>query len=173
MRDAGTEAQARTKRGPDVSPSVNVTPLIDILLVLLIIFMVITPLRPARFKTLVPRPPEDDRVKMSQQTLVVSVEQDLSMKLILGKEVVAEGTVGEAGEVAVRLASEWRERKLRGVWKSELAARSDLAPDERIERTVFVRAPRSVRYGEVARVIDAVKGAGAQPVGLQTDELPQ
>ena len=34
------------------------------------------------------------------------------------------------------------------------------------------RAPRSARYGEVAKVIDAVTGAGAQPVGLQTDELP-
>ena len=172
MGDAGAEAQARAKRGLDVSPSVNVTPLIDILLVLLIIFMVITPLRPARFKTLVPRPPDNIQARISQQTLIVSVERDLSMKLIMGKDVVAEGTVGEAGEVAARLASAWRERKLRGVWKSELAARSDLAPDERIERTVFVRAPRSVRYGEVARVIDAVKGAGAQPVGLQTDELP-
>jgi biopolymer transport protein ExbD len=157
----------------DASPSVNVTPLIDILLVLLIIFMVITPLKPARFKAMVPQRVEDERVKMSQQTLIVSVERDLSLKLLLGKDVVAEGTVGEAGEVAARLASEWRERKLAGKWKTDLAARSDLPPDERIERTVFVRAPRSLAYGEVARVIDAVKGAGAQPVGLQTDELPQ
>lgn len=173
MKDAGAEAQARTGRRLGVSPSVNVTPLIDILLVLLIIFMVITPLKSARFKAYVPSPPEDDRVKMSPQTITVTVEQDLSMKLLLGRDVVAEGTVGEAGEVAARLASEWRARKLNGTWKSELAARTDLAPDERIERTVFVRAPRSIRYGEVARVIDAVKGAGAQPVGLQTDELPQ
>ena len=110
---------------------------------------------------------------ISSDTLIVSVGQDLSLKLLMGKTVVAEGTVGEAGGVAARLASEWRERKLGGRWKQELAARSDLAPDERIERTVFVRAPRSIRYGEVARVIDAVKGAGAQPVGLQTDGLPQ
>ena len=174
MRDTGTEAQAHTQRGLEVSPSVNVTPLIDILLVLLIIFMVITPLKPARFKALVPQPPESmGIVDISRQTLIVSVERDLSVKLIMGVDVVAEGTVGEAGEVAARLASEWRERKLHGIWKSELAARTDLAPDERIERTVFVRAPRSIRYGEVARVIDTIKGAGAQPVGLQTDELPQ
>ena len=174
MRDAGAEAQTRTRQGLDVSPSVNVTPLIDILLVLLITFMVITPLRPARFKAYVPLPPEDDRAMISDKTLIVSVGRDLSMKLLLlGKGVVAEGTVGEAGEVTARLAAEWRGRKLRGEWKAELAARSDLAPDDRVERTVFVRAPRSVRYGEVARVIDAVKGAGAHPVGLQTDELPQ
>jgi biopolymer transport protein ExbD len=173
MRDAGAEARARTKQGLGVSPSVNVTPLIDILLVLLIIFMVITPLRPARFKALVPRTPDNIQAKISPDTLIVSVERDLSMKLMLGKDVVAEGSVAEAGGVAARLAAEWRERKQSGKWKSELAARSDLPPDERIERTVFVRAPRAVRYGEVARVIDAVKGAGAQPVGLQTDELPQ
>ena len=174
MRDEGAEVRARTQRGLDVSPSVNVTPLIDILLVLLIIFMVITPLKPARFKTYAPKPPEHDEAQISYDTLIVSVGHDLSLKLLMGKTVVAEGTVGEAGEVAARLAAEWRERKLGGRWKEEeLAARSDLAPDERIERTVFVRAPRSVRYGEVARVIDAVKGAGAQPVGLQTDGLPQ
>ena len=172
MRDAGAEAQARTGRGLDVGPSVNVTPLIDILLVLLIIFMVITPLKPARFKAYVPTPPDDDRVLMSPLTITVAVERDLSMKLLMGKTVVAEGTVGDAGEVAARLASEWRERKLTGKWKQGLAARADLPPDERIERTVFVRAPSSIRYGEVARVIDAIKGAGAQPVGLQTDELP-
>ena len=91
----------------------------------------------------------------------------------MGKDVVAEATVGDAGAVAARLAAEWRERKLRGEWKLETAARADLAPDERIERTVFVRAPGSLRYGEVARVIDALKGAGAQPVGLQTEGLPQ
>src|ERR671927_1615076 len=172
MRDAGAEASARSKRGLGVSPSVNVTPLIDILLVLLIIFMVITPLKPARFKTYAPEPPEDERALMSDKTLVVSVEPDLSLRLLMGKEVVAEGTVGEAGGVAARLASEWRERKLNGIWKAELSARTDLAPDDRVERTFFVRAPRSLAYGEVARVIDAVKGAGAQPVGLQTDKLP-
>ena len=173
MRDDGAQARARTKRGPGVSPSVNVTPLIDILLVLLIIFMVITPLRPARFRTYAPTTPDNPDVGMSPKTLVVSVGHDLSLELLMGRDVVAAGRVGEPGEVAARLASEWRERKLQGFWKAGLAARRDLPPDERIERTVFIRAPRSLAYGEVARVIDAVKGAGAQPVGLQTDELPQ
>src|SRR4051794_3731223 len=130
MRDEGAEAQARTPRGFDVSPSVNVTPLIDILLVLLIIFMVITPLRPARFKALVPQPPpENSKVLKSPLTLIVEVDGGSRLKLIRGAETVAEGTVDEAGEVAARLASEWRERKLSGTWKSELAARSDLPPD--------------------------------------------
>ena len=76
------------------------------------------------------------------------------------------------GEVASRLAREWRERIALGNWKEGFESRTDLSPDNRIERTVFVRAPNSIRYGEVARVIDAIKGAGAEPVGLQTDELP-
>ena len=153
-------------------PSINVTPLIDILLVLLIIFMVITPLRPTRFKALIPGPPDSYKGDMSPRTLVVSVERDLTVKLIRGITIVAQGSVTDAGEVAARLAEEWRQRKASGNWREGFESRADLAPDERIERTVFVRAPRSIAYGEVAKVIDSIKGAGAQPVGLQTDELP-
>ena len=40
-----------------------------------------------------------------------------------------------------------------------------------IEKTVFVKAPRAVKYGEVVKLIDAIKFAGAQPVGLQIDDL--
>ena len=167
MRDACPESQSRT------APAINVTPLIDILLVLLIIFMVITPLRPARFKTLIPEPvPDRDDILQSPRTLVVEVDAGERLKLIRGDETIAEGTIGDAAAVAARLAAEWRERKLAGRWRLGMEARADVPPDERIERTVFVRAPRSTRYGEVAKVIDAVKGAGAQPVGLQTDALP-
>ena len=49
---------------------------------------------------------------------------------------------------------------------------SDLTEDQKIEKTVFVKAPRSLKYGEVVKVIDAIKGAGASPVGLQVDDLP-
>ncbi len=173
MRDEESETSTHARTAAVPAPSINVTPLIDILLVLLIIFMVITPLRPARFRALVPSPvPEDRIIKMSPLTLVVEVDAAQRLKLIRGAETVAEGTVGDAGAVAARLAEEWRERKLGGVWKTGMEARVDAPPDERIERTVFVRAPRSARYGEVAKVIDAVKGAGAQPVGLQTEALP-
>jgi biopolymer transport protein ExbD len=163
----------RTDTSMHAKPNVNVTPLIDILLVLLIIFMVITPLRPARFKALVPQPPVDrPEIHQSPRTLVVEIDEHLRLTLIRGKDLVAEGTVEDASAVAARLAAEWRERKLKSDWKEEMLARTDLAPDERIERTVFVRAPRSLRYGEIAKVVDSIKGAGAQPVGLQTDELP-
>ncbi len=164
MRAEATANKAR--------PDINVTPLIDILLVLLIIFMVITPLRPARFRALVPEPPPESKaIEKSPRTLVVEVARDLSLRLVRGETTVAEGSVTDPGPVAARLAQEWRERKTNGNWKPELLTRTDLPPDRRIERTVFVKAPRSVRYGEVAKVIDGIKGAGAEPVGLQTEAL--
>jgi biopolymer transport protein ExbD len=164
---------AEAKAAKPAQPNINVTPLIDILLVLLIIFMVITPLKPTRFKASIPEPPPDrPEIILSPRTLVVSIDRDLRVTLIRGRTTVAEGSVGDGGAVAARLAEEWKRRKALGDWKPEMFDRADLAPDARIERTVFVKAPRSIRYGEVAKVIDAVKGAGAQPIGLQIDELP-
>jgi len=154
-------------------PNINVTPLIDILLVLLIIFMVITPLKPTRFRALIPEPPPDiGTVEMSPRTLVVSIDRDLKLTLVRGRTTVAEGSVGDSGAVSARLAEEWQRRKVLGDWKPDMIERADLSPDARIERTVFVRAPRSIRYGEVAKVIDGIKGAGAAPIGLQINELP-
>src|SRR5687767_12020984 len=118
MRDETSEAATRARPAAAPTPSINVTPLIDILLVLLIIFMVITPLRPARFKAHAPTPPDDERVRMSQLTLVVELDAGQRLKLIRGAEAVAEGTVGDAGAVAARLAAEWRERKLAGDWRA-------------------------------------------------------
>src|SRR5512141_3227952 len=61
------------------SPHINVTPLIDVLLVLLIIFMVITPLKPSRFEAKVPAEPKDEQqvnVKPNPLTLVVGIVRD-------------------------------------------------------------------------------------------------
>jgi biopolymer transport protein ExbD len=56
-------------------------------------------------------------------------------------------------------------------FKVGMETRTDIPLEERIEKIVFVKAPLSVRYGDVLRVIDAVKGAGANPIGLQVDDL--
>jgi biopolymer transport protein ExbD len=47
----------------------------------------------------------------------------------------------------------------------------DRPTPDRIERTVFIRAPRSTGYGQVAKLVDAVKSAGAFPISLQIDDL--
>src|SRR5215510_5693567 len=60
-------------------PKINVTPLIDVLLVLLIIFMVISPLKPSRFEAKVPAEPKDQQdvnVKPNPLTLVVAINRD-------------------------------------------------------------------------------------------------
>ncbi len=159
--------------GTSAQPNINVTPLIDILLVLLIIFMVITPLKPARFKTLVPEKSDElsEAAKMSPRTLTVAIEKDLSVKLTRGADLVAEGSVNDPNPIAQRLAMEFKTRREASDWKPGYENRPELSADDRIEKTVFIRAPQSFKYGEVVKVIDSVKGAGANPVGLQTELL--
>jgi biopolymer transport protein ExbD len=162
------------KRGHTTAePYINVTPLIDVLLVLLIIFMVVTPLKPSRFQADIPtqRDPNEDlsQLKPNPLTLVVSIASDLSIKL----NADSVGSVNDVAPLAQRLALVFAQRKDQRAYKIGMETRTDLKEDERIEKTVFVKAPRSLKYGEVVKVIDAIKGAGANPVGLQVDDLPQ
>lgn len=155
-----------------VIPNINVTPLIDILLVLLIIFMVITPLKPARFKTLVPEKSNEmaKEARMSPRTLIVGVK-GREVSLFMADKLVATADVDNMQDVSNTLAAEFLHRKKEGQWKEGAESSINLSPDERIERTVFVKAPRSAKYGEVTKVIDAIKGAGAFPIGLQIELL--
>ena len=153
-------------------PYINVTPLIDVLLVLLIIFMVVTPLKPSRFKADIPtqRDPNEDlsKLKPNPLTLVVSIANDLSIKLNQDNM----GSVNDTTPLATKLAQVFKERKETRAYKVGMET-SNVSEDEKIEKTVFVKAPRALKYGEVVKVIDAIKGAGASPVGLQVDDLPQ
>ena len=142
-------------------PYINVTPLIDVLLVLLIIFMVVTPLKPKKFQTLVPEPPRPDQQQNatpSNLTLRVDIMKD--NKLLLNQEEI--GTVDNTGALSARLSDILRQRTEGNVFKPGTTI---------VERTVFIKAPKSFKYGEVVKVIDAIKGAGAKPVGLQVDAL--
>jgi biopolymer transport protein ExbD len=161
--------------GAGAAPNINVTPLIDILLVLLIIFMVITPLKPARFKTLVPERSEEmsENAKQSPRTLVVNIKKDLSAELLRGGNKIADASVNDPGPLGSTLANEFKTRKEQGIWKEGFEGRADLPPDDRIEKTVFIKAPANFKYGDVVKIIDTVKGAGSNPVGLQTEALEQ
>lgn len=163
-----------SKKGSTTAePYINVTPLIDVLLVLLIIFMVVTPLKPSRFQADIPtqRDPNEDlsKLKPNPLTLVVSIASDLSIKLNQDSM----GSVNDTSPLALRLSQVFAQRKEQRAYKVGMETRTDLKEDERIEKTVFVKAPRTLGYGEVVKVIDAIKGAGANPVGLQVDDLPQ
>ena len=82
------------------------------------------------------------------------------------------GSVNDPAALAQRLTAVFAQRKDQRAYKVGMEARTDLKDDERIEKTVFVKAPRATKYGDVVKVIDAIKGAGASPVGLQVDDLP-
>jgi len=150
-------------------PNINVTPLIDVLLVMLIIFMVLSPLRPARFLTKVPSPPEpDSRIQPNINTLVVTIKPDRTLMLNSLSDM---GSVSDTSKLSATLVDLFQKRLENHVYRDELRDRADLPESVRIERTVFIKAPRSLAYAEVIRVLDGIKGAGARPVGLQIDAL--
>lgn len=150
--------------GTTAVPYINVTPLIDVLLVLLIIFMVVTPLKPSRFEAKIPSEPDPQQdlsqIKPNPLTLVVTIANDLKLKLNQDEM----GSVNDTGPLGQRLSSLFALRKEQRAYRPGT---------EEVEKTVFVKAPRSLKYGEVVKVIDAIKGAGANPVGLQIDDLGQ
>ena len=168
MGDSEIEHRSTTT----AQPYINVTPLIDVLLVLLIIFMVVTPLKPSRFKADIPtqRDPNEDlsKLKPNPLTLVVTISPDLQIKLNQDSL----GSVNDTAPLAQKLALTFKDRKDQRAYKIGMENRADLKEDDRIEKTVFVKAPRAAKYGDVVKVIDAIKGAGASPVGLQVDDLP-
>jgi biopolymer transport protein ExbD len=146
-------------------PNINVTPLIDVLLVLLIIFMVITPSKPSRFEAKVPAEPKDEEknviLKPNPNTLIVFINRE-GAKIRLNQDDI--GDVSDTAPLTARLEEVFKDRESRGVLREGT---------NEVEKTIFIKAPKSVKYGDVVKVIDAVKLAGAQPIGLQIDDLEQ
>ena len=151
-------------------PNINVTPLIDVLLVLLIIFMVVSPLKPSSFKARVPSEPTNDpNVNTNINTLVAVVDGDGTLRLNAESNL---GTTSDTIKLTDRLRAVFAERIASGQISERFADDPERPASDRIERTVFIKAPRTTGYGEVARVVDAVKLAGAYPISLQIDDLP-
>jgi biopolymer transport protein ExbD len=150
-------------------PHINVTPLIDVLLVVLIIFMLAAPLRPHSFAAKLPAEPDDRKVLPDPMTLVVTIQPDRTLKLNGLTDDM--GTVEDSAKLSTFLMALFQQRKANHAYRPELLSRIDLPEDYRIQKTVFIKAPRSIPYGQVAKVIDGLKGAGAEPVGLQLDDL--
>lgn len=151
------------------APYINVTPLIDVLLVLLIIFMVAAPLRPHRFMAKLPSEPQPQLpLNPGVNTLVVTIEPDRTLRL---NSLTDMGSVSDLSKLTAKLIAVFEERTRNKVYRADMLDRIDLPEQLRIEKTVFIKAPRSMRYGEVMQVMDGLKGAGAEPIGLQLDDL--
>jgi biopolymer transport protein TolR len=133
-----------TKSGGAMN-SPNVVPLIDILLVLIIIFMVITPLTPKGLDALVPQPAPKDQ-KQPEQTLQKTIVVQLldTGKLKINEEDATWDTLGP---------------RLNDVFK------------QRAEKVAFVKGDDTVRFADVARAIDIMRSSGIDKVGLITANL--
>jgi biopolymer transport protein TolR len=123
--------------------SINITPYIDILLVLLIIFMVITPIKQMDLDVKVPQTSDSkDTGAIDPSVIVVSV--------------------GEAAEIAVN-----QERTT----INDLGSKLQDIYSKRANKNMFVSASAKLPYGDVVKVIDIAKGAGVQEIGLLTEEI--
>jgi biopolymer transport protein ExbD len=145
------DVEEKRPKVPEAVPDINVTPLIDVLLVLLIIFMVITPLKPHKLESKVP--------EQSQ----AGAEVVNPLVIVLGLEIDAQGRV-----TGIKINQDPVTREDLG---QRLQNILDPLPSDR--RTVFIKAARNAIYGEVVGIIDIAKEAGASPIGLQIDDLPE
>lgn len=161
--------EVKKEKLPMNTPTINVTPLIDVLLVLLIIFMVVAPLKPSNFRTRIPSEPKPtNAVNPNPDTLIVFIGEN--SLLTLNKE-AGIGTVDDPSDLIDRLKDVFEKRVANGNVSASFADDQNRPANDRIERTVFIKARRSLDYGSVARVVDAVKLAGAYPISLQIDDL--
>ena len=132
------------KKAFHATPNINVTPLIDVLLVLLIIFMTISPMKPHKHETKVPEKTETPNIE-PDLALVVSISRDNGLQL---------------NQTNAQSLSEL---------SSLLHQALDARPPDR--KTVFIKGAPSLRYSQVSEVIDTVKASGAAPIGLQLEGL--
>src|SRR5687768_12779205 len=124
---------------PRTSAAMNITPMIDVLLVLIVIFM--TSLFHQRAIDVNLPPPDSEATAPPTQ---IVVEYTTDKRLSINRQEVTHADLGE---------------RLRGLFES------------RTDKTLFVMAAGSLRYGDIVEVIDTAKGAGVTRVGIVTERM--
>jgi|SRR5579871_280951 len=123
---------------------INMTPMIDVLLVLIIIFMVITPLTPRGLEALVPQPPPPGQPPSQSDQRTVVIVVDASHQFSINNDPIEESKMGG---------------RLADIFKT------------RAEHVVFVKGDPNIEFQWVAKAIDIAHGAGIDKVGLMTAKV--
>lgn len=132
--------------GGGLQSDINVTPMVDIMLVILIIFMVITPFLQQGVSVALPRDmrnPDEDPAIIKESSVVVAITAD--DKIFLGKKPI------EMAELKTEIDSK-------------------MSTKERDERIVYVRSDINTNYGTVVNVINSIRDAGVDQIGLVADK---
>ena len=131
-----------SKGGPVSEP--NIVPLIDVLLVLIIIFMVITPRTPTGLSTIVPQPPPPNQKQTEPDNRTIVVQVMPGGKLMINQD-----------------DSNW----------NDLGPRLSDIFKERADKIAFVKGDDDVEFAQVAHAIDIMRGSGIDHVGLITAKI--
>jgi biopolymer transport protein ExbD len=138
----------KKKEAPGVTSDINVTPMVDVMLVLLIIFMVITPM-----------------LTKGQNVDMVRTKNPIAMK-DADKEDAILVAITRNGEI-------WISPGNKHLTLDELPSKVRDLQTNKLDKTVYIKADARSKYQRVEEVVDSLRSAGVDQLGLLTEQIPQ